>query len=93
MNHMRGFMDLKEQMQLHYEPGCQKDTKASRYKVRQIPEFKVSLSQSKFRPKQDWSCDLRTRSHPASLLSVLTKACRSLNSLAMLRKNMLAVLS
>ena len=27
MNYMRGFTDLKEQRQLHYEPACQKDTK------------------------------------------------------------------
>ena len=31
MNYMRGFMDLKEQRQLHYEPACQKDTKAGRF--------------------------------------------------------------
>jgi len=46
MNCMKGFIDRKEQRQLHYEPACQKDTKASRYKGRQIPEFKVSLRQS-----------------------------------------------
>ena len=28
MNYMRGFMDLKEQRQLHHETACQKDTKA-----------------------------------------------------------------
>jgi hypothetical protein len=27
MNYIRGFMDLKEQRQLHYEPACQKDIK------------------------------------------------------------------
>ena len=28
---MRGFTNLKEQRQLHYEPACQKDTKAGRF--------------------------------------------------------------
>jgi hypothetical protein len=42
---MRGFEYLKEQRQLYYEPGCQKNTKAGRYKGKQIPEFKVSLEQ------------------------------------------------
>jgi hypothetical protein len=28
---MRGFMNLKEQRQLHYEPPCQKDKKAGRF--------------------------------------------------------------
>jgi hypothetical protein len=27
MNYMRGFTDLKEQRQLHYEPACQKTIK------------------------------------------------------------------
>jgi hypothetical protein len=27
MNYMRGFMNQKEERQLHYEPACQKDTK------------------------------------------------------------------
>ena len=50
MNYMRGFTDLKEQRQLHYEPACQKDTETGKYKGRQIPEFKVSLGQREFRP-------------------------------------------
>jgi hypothetical protein len=31
MNYMRGFTNLREQRQLHYEPAYQKDTKAGRY--------------------------------------------------------------
>jgi hypothetical protein len=37
-------------------------------------EFKVSLGQSKFRPRHNGMGDLRAGSHPGSLLSVLTKA-------------------
>jgi hypothetical protein len=68
------------------ESVCEKDTKAGRYKGRQIPEFKVSLGQSEVRPRHGRNGDLRVRYHPYSLLSVLTKAGRSLNSFAMLRK-------
>ena len=44
----------------------------------------MSLRQSEF--KHGGTSDLRAGSHPASLLSVLTKAGRSLNSFAILRK-------
>ena len=54
-------------------------------------EFKVSLRQSKFRSKHGGNGNFRTGSHPASLLSVLTKADSSLNSSAMFKKNVLAV--
>ena len=73
MNYTRGFADLKEQRQLHYEPACQKDTKTAIYKYRQIPQFKVSLGQSEFRSKHSGNANLRARSYLASLLSVLTK--------------------
>jgi hypothetical protein len=59
MNYMRGFTDLKEQKQLHYESACQKDAKAGRYKGRQIPEFNISLGQSKFRSRHDGNSNLR----------------------------------
>ena len=49
-----------------------------------IPEFKVSLGQGEFRPWHD-SGDLRAGFHLDSLLSVLTKASRSLNSFTILR--------
>ena len=62
---------------------CTNESLSERYKGRQIPEFKVSLGQSKLKPR---CADLRDGSHPASLLSVLTKADRSLNSFAMLRQ-------
>jgi hypothetical protein len=42
---MRGFMNLKEQRQLHY--GSLSERYKERYKYRQISEFKVSLGQSK----------------------------------------------
>ena len=76
MNYMRGFMDLKEQRQLHYEPACQKDTKASRNKGRQIPVFKVNLGlgQSKCRPWCGGNSELKDRSHSTSLLFMFTKA-------------------
>jgi hypothetical protein len=32
---MRGFTDLKEQRQLHYKPGCQKDTKKGDKEIRE----------------------------------------------------------
>lgn len=54
------------------------------YKGSQIPEFMVSLGQSKFRSRYDGNGDFRARSQ--SLLSVLTKAGRPLNTLAMLKK-------
>lgn len=54
------------------------------YKGRQIPKFKVSLEQNEFRPRCGGNVDLRVRSYPASILFVLTKSGRSLNSLAML---------
>ena len=59
---------------------------SERYKGRQIPEFKVSLKWGNVWPLRDGSSDLRARSNPASLLSVLTKAGRTPNSFAMLRK-------
>jgi hypothetical protein len=63
-------MDLKEQRQLHYELACQKDRKASKL-------FQVSLGQSKFRFRLGGNGNLRAGSHPASLMSVPTKAGRS----------------
>jgi hypothetical protein len=42
---MRVYMYQKEQKKLHYKSACQKDTKAGRYKVRHITEFKVILEQ------------------------------------------------
>ena len=53
---------------------------------RQILEFKNSLGLKEFRPRHGGNSDLRTEFHPASLLPVLTKAARSLNSFAMLIK-------
>ena len=44
-----------------------------------VSNFEVSLAQSKFRPRYGGNGDLSLRSQTASLLSVLTKACRSLN--------------
>jgi hypothetical protein len=72
-------MDLLEQRQMHCEPACQKDTKTGRFKGRQIHEFKVSLGQRKLRPGMvGMKISERERSHPASLLSVLSKAGRTL---------------
>lgn len=31
MNYRRGFTNLNEHRQLHYDPACQKDTKAGRF--------------------------------------------------------------
>jgi hypothetical protein len=81
MNYVRGFKDLKEKAQLHGAPAWQKDTKASRFL-----SSRSALGQSKFQFRHGGSSDLRAGSHPASLLSVLTKAGRSLNSFAVLRK-------
>jgi hypothetical protein len=69
---MRGFVNLNEQRWLHYEPACQKHTKAGRYKCRQIPELKVSLEHRKYRPRCGRNGNFRTESHPASL-SVLNR--------------------
>ena len=64
----------------------QEDTKAGKYKGRQILEFKVSLGQSEVRPRHGGNSDLRARSHPASLFFLFTKTGRSLNSFAMLKE-------
>ena len=48
----------------------------SAYKGKQIPEFHVSLGQSYFRSRSGRNGDLRAKSHPAGLLSVLIKADR-----------------
>jgi hypothetical protein len=45
-NVIRSFTNLKEQIHLHCESACQKNTKAGRYKGKMFPEFKVSLVQS-----------------------------------------------
>jgi hypothetical protein len=52
------------------------------YKGSQIPEFMVSLGQSKFRSRHGGNGNFRIRSHPASLLCMLIKAGRSLKSFA-----------
>jgi hypothetical protein len=64
---MRGFMDLKEQRQLHYKPVCQEDIKKGGRETLGV----VMAGQD---PTQ------------LSLLFVLTKAGRSLNSFAKLKK-------
>lgn len=66
---------------------------ACAYKGRQSYEFKVSQGQSKFRHRHGRNGDLRARSYPASLLSVLKKTIRSLNSLATLKKKCTCCLS
>jgi hypothetical protein len=58
-------MNLKEQNQLYYEPACQKDT------GRQIPKFKVSLGQSRIRPRCGRNGNFRAGFHPTILSSVL----------------------
>ena len=60
---MRGFMNLKEQRQLHYKLTCQKDTKAGRYKDRQISEFKGSLEHTESRSRHGGNGNFRTGSH------------------------------
>ena len=72
MNYMRGFMDLKKQMQLHHELVCQKDIKGGDKETSRV----MMAGQD---PTQ------------LSLLFVLTKAGRSLNSFATLKKNVIAV--
>jgi hypothetical protein len=90
--------NIEKQYELYEELHRSKRTKAAvlisqliRKMQRQITEFKVSLRQSKFRSKHGGNGNFRTGSHPASLLSVLTKADSSLNSSAMFKKNVLAV--
>jgi hypothetical protein len=63
-----------------------RDTKAHR-SLRQIIEFKVSLGRSKFRSGVVQMVISGQGSHPAGLLSMLTEAARSLDSLAMLKQN------
>jgi hypothetical protein len=80
MDFMKGFMNLKEQMQLHYEAACQKDTKAGRFLSLRSAWDRVTLGSSMVImviSGQD--------STQLSLLFVLTKADRSLNSFAMLK--------
>lgn len=48
----------------------------------QVPKFKVSLGESRLRPRCGQDGNLWTRSHPAKF----TEAGRSLNSLAMLKE-------
>lgn len=60
---MMGFMNLKEQRQLHYKLTCQKDTKAGRYKDRQISEFKGSLEHTESRSRHGGNGNFRTGSH------------------------------
>ena len=73
-----GFMNLKEQRQLHSELDCQKDTKAGRFLSSKSVWDRASLG-----PGVGRSGDLRTRFNPAILLSVLTKVGRSPTSCAM----------
>ena len=79
MNYMRGFMDLKEQRQLHYEPACQKDTKAGRFLSSRLAWNRVNLG-----PGPDMVRMAIVGQDPTqlNLLFVLTKAGRSLNSVA-----------
>jgi hypothetical protein len=74
MNCTRSFIDLKEKIELYYEPACKKDIKIGRYKYWQIPEFKVSLGQSEFRSRDGQNGNSRVGSHPSILLSVLVLA-------------------
>lgn len=53
---------------------------------RQISEFKVSLGQIEFRSRGGGNGNLTPGSYLASLLSVLKKAGRFLNTFAMLKK-------
>jgi hypothetical protein len=88
MNYRRDFMDLKEQRQLHYEPACQKDTKAGRFLSSKAAWVRVSLGLDMV------GMVISVQDHiQLSLLSVLTKASRFLNSFAMfyLKKKVLAV--
>jgi hypothetical protein len=88
MNYMRDFENLEKQRQLHYEPACQKDTKSERYKGRQIPEFQISLGQREFRSRPMVGISWWSSRSPTKLAYCLclTKAGRSLNSFAMLKK-------
>lgn len=66
MNCVRSFSEPKEQRQLHSKPARQKDSKASRYRGRKIPEFKVSLGQGKFRSRSRYggNSNFSVRFHP-----------------------------
>jgi hypothetical protein len=84
MNRIRSFKDLKEQRQLPCEPDSQKDTKAGRYKSRQIPEFKVSWNRKC--PGPGVVEMLISGQGPTQHL-YLTEAGRYLNSFAILKVN------
>jgi hypothetical protein len=80
MNYMRGFIDLKEQRELHNEPACQKDTKAGRFLNSRSVLDRENLGPSMV------GVVLSDRVPPPRGLSVFTKEGRSLCSFAMLRK-------
>jgi hypothetical protein len=75
-------MNIKEQRKRHYEPACQKATKAGR----QIPEFKVSPGQNEVRHRCGRNGISEQGPTQLSYCLCLTKTDRSLNSFAMARK-------
>ena len=74
-------MSLREQRQLHYEPACQKDTKAGRF-LSSKSAWDTLLS----RPGCGRSGNFRAGSHLARSPHCLTEAGRSLNSFAVLKE-------
>jgi hypothetical protein len=72
MNCIRSFVDLKEQRQLHCESTCQKNQKflssRSAWDIGYLGPGMVGMA------------NIRARTHSATLLFVLTKVDRSLNS-------------
>ena len=86
MNYIRSFTDLKEQRELHYEPGCQKDKRQESTKAGRFLKIQGQPGQSRFRSRQHWNGHFRA-CPPLNYLLCLTKASRPLNPFAMLKKN------
>ena len=82
MQNIRGFMNLKEQRQLHCKPACQADTNAGRFLSSRSAWDTAKLGPGVLEMVISGQGPIQL-----TYCLCLTKADRSLNSFAMLRKN------